>query len=125
VLWIAVAAGGAMGSLGRFGVQLAVERVTGRAVPIATAIVNVAGCVAIGLLAGAIAAHRFDWSASTRAFVFVGILGGFTTFSSFGLDTLRLVEDGRPGAAAWNVALQLVLGLAGVFAGYAVALRGA
>jgi CrcB protein len=121
--WVAVAVGGAVGSLARFGVQLAVERGTGRAVPLATAIVNVSGCLIIGVLAGALAAHRFELSAAMRAFVFVGLLGGFTTFSSFGLDTLLLVQDGRPAAAAWNVALQLALGLIGLSAGYAVAVR--
>ena len=121
--WVAVAVGGAVGSLARFGVQLAVDRATGRSAPMATAIVNISGCLIIGLLAGAIAAQRLELSAAMRAFIFIGILGGFTTFSSFGLDTLRLVQDGRPGAAAWNVAFQVVVSMAGVFAGYAAAVR--
>jgi CrcB protein len=123
--WIAVAAGGAVGSLARFGVQLAVDRATGRSVPMATAIVNISGCLIIGLLAGALAAQRLELSVAMRAFIFIGLLGGFTTFSSFGLDTLQLVQDGRPGAAAGNVAFQLVVSMAGVFAGYAAAVRAA
>jgi CrcB protein len=58
-----------------------------------------------------------------RAFVFVGILGGFTTFSSFGLDTLTLVREGQGVSAAINVAGQVVLGLGAVFAGYAIGAR--
>jgi len=58
-----------------------------------------------------------------RAFVFVGILGGFTTFSTFGLDTLTLAHEGRPLAAAANVAVQVAVGLTAVFAGYAIAVR--
>jgi CrcB protein len=123
--WIAVAAGGAVGSLARFGVQLAVDRATGRSVPMATAIVNISGCLIIGVLAGALAAQRLELSVAMRAFIFIGLLGGFTTFSSFGLDTLQLVQDGRPGAAAGNVAFQLVVSMAGVFAGYAAAVRAA
>ena len=57
-------------------------------------------------------------TAAARTFVFVGILGGFTTFSSLGLDTLTLAHDGRPLAAAANVALQVGLGLAAVFLGF-------
>lgn len=125
MMWLAVAVGGAIGSLARLGVQAAVERATGRTIPMATAIVNVTGCVVIGVLAGALAAQRFEWSAEMRAFVFVGLLGGFTTFSSFGLDTLLLVQNGRPAVAAWNVAVQVVIGLAGVSAGYAAAVRAA
>jgi CrcB protein len=89
----------------------------------ATAIVNISGCLIIGVLAGALAAQRLELSVAMRAFIFIGLLGGFTTFSSFGLDTLQLVQDGRPGAAAGNVAFQLVVSMAGVFAGYAAAVR--
>jgi CrcB protein len=55
---------------------------------------------------------------STRAFVFVGILGGFTTFSTFGLDTFTLMHEGRLLAAALNVVIQVVGGLAGLYAGH-------
>jgi len=91
----------------------------------ATAAVNLAGSFAIGLLAGLIAIGRLQLSPNVRTFVFVGILGGFTTFSSFMLDTLTLAQAGREGTALANVAVQLAGGAACVWAGYygAVALR--
>ena len=121
--WVAVMAGGALGSLARHFVNIGATRVFGRPAPYAVAIVNVIGCAIIGWLAGAIAVQRLQMSATMRAFVFVGILGGFTTFSSFGLDTLTLVREGARTTAAINIAVQVGLGLAAVFAGYAIASR--
>ncbi len=103
----------------RHGVNLAAGRLFGAAIPYGTAIVNIAGCACIGLLAGAVAQGRLQLSEPMRALVLVGILGGFTTFSSFGLDTLTLAQDGRRAAAAANVVLQVGVGLAAVFAGFA------
>jgi CrcB protein len=125
VLWIAIGAGGALGSMARHAANVAVNRLAGTPLPYATAAVNVLGCACIGVLAGAIAGGRLEMSSTTRAFVFVGVLGGFTTFSSFGLDTLTLVHEGRRLAAAWNVAGQVGLSLLSVFAGYALGLRAA
>lgn len=88
----------------------------------ATLIVNLAGCATIGVLAGTLASGRLAMSQETRSFVFVGILGGFTTFSSFGLDTFTLARSGRLAAAGWNVAAQIILGLGAVATGYLVAL---
>jgi CrcB protein len=62
-------------------------------------------------------------SPTLRTFIFVGVLGGFTTFSSFGLDTLTLVHDGRTTAAVMNVLLQVGLGLAAVFLCFALSLK--
>jgi CrcB protein len=118
VLWVAIGIGGALGSITRHGVNVAVNRLLGGSVPYATALVNIAGCLVIGLLAGLIAAGSLRLTDTTRAFVFVGILGGFTTFSSFGLDTLTLMRGGAVGAALANVALQVGLGLPSVFVGY-------
>jgi CrcB protein len=121
--WVAIALGGAIGSMARHAANVAVGRVIGHPVPTATAIVNVLGCGVIGVLAGAIASGRLHMSLPIRTFVFVGILGGFTTFSTFGLDTLTLAHEGRPLAAAANVGVQVGLGLAAVFAGYALTVR--
>jgi CrcB protein len=121
--WLAVGVGGALGSLARHGVNVIVSRRLGQAVPYATFAVNVSGCAVIGLLAGLLAGQRLAMTPTMRTFVFVGILGGFTTFSSFGLDTLVLVREGRQLAAAVNVAGQVVLGLAAVLAGYAAGVR--
>ena len=116
--WIAVALGGALGSVARHAVNATVARMAGQPSPVSTAIVNIVGCAIIGVLAGLIAAGGLRMTAVARTFVFVGVLGGFTTFSSFGLDTLTLAHDGRPLAAAANVLLQVSLGLAAVFIGY-------
>src|SRR3954453_365080 len=86
MIWLAVAAGGALGSMARHGVNIVFAHVLERAVPHATAAVNLAGSLAIGLLSGAVASGRLHLSPEMRTFVFVGILGGFTTFSSFFLD---------------------------------------
>lgn len=124
MLWIYVAVGGAIGSIARHEVGRAIARVSpARVTPYATGLVNLVGCFVIGLLAGLIASHRMTMSPGTRAFVFVGILGGFTTFSSFGLDTFSLAHGGRPGAAVINVLVQVVAGCSLVAAGYFAAAR--
>jgi CrcB protein len=122
MIWVAVAVGGALGSLARHAVTLVVARLNGPVVPTAVAIVNVVGCLVIGMLAGATLSGRWALSSSLRAFLVIGILGGFTTFSSFGLDTFMLVRDQRYVLAAINAVGQLLLGLGAVFAGYALVL---
>ena len=116
--WIAVAIGGALGSVARHGVNVLVGRLVHRPVPYATAAVNLAGCVVIGVLAGLLASDRLQMSTTVRAFVFVGVLGGFTTFSSFGLDTFTLGHGGDHKTAVWNIIGQVSLGLGGVWVGY-------
>ena len=118
MIWLAVAAGGALGSMARHGVNLWFAHVLERATPYATASVNLAGSAVIGLLAALIASGRLHMSSTMRTFVFVGILGGFTTFSSFMLDTFTLGHGGDHSIAFWNVALQTAFGLAAVWGGY-------
>lgn len=119
-LWVGI--GGALGSMARYGVSVSVNRWIGTPVPLATAIVNIVGCAIIGVMAGLVAGETWRISTQTRAFAFAGLMGGFTTFSSVGLETLTLVQAGRAGTAVGNVAIQLGLGLAAVFAGYAAAI---
>ena len=83
-------------------------------------VVNMAGCLAIGLLAGLLAAARLEAGEHLRAFLFVGVLGGFTTFSSFGLDTFVLARGGHAVLAAANAVGQTGLGVLAVWAGFAV-----
>ena len=117
--WLAVAIGGALGSMARHGVNHLVQvRWLATRFPAGTVVVNVAGCLVIGLLAGMVASERIAMKANWREFVFVGVLGGFTTFSTFGLDTLVLVRTGSAGQAAANVVIQVVGGLAAVWLGY-------
>jgi fluoride exporter len=106
----------------RHWVNLTVSDRLERTVPNATFIVNIVGCLVIGVLAGRIASGRLHLTPTMRSFLFVGVLGGFTTFSSFGLDTFTLAHGGDHAAAFWNVAGQLVLGLGSVWLGFNLAL---
>jgi CrcB protein len=116
-----VAAGGALGALARHGLNHLVHtRWPLLRFPAATLAVNVIGCFAIGYVAGLLAAHRVEIRFAWREFIVVGLLGGFTTFSSFGLDTLTLARGGAPGAAVLNVALHVCLGLAAAYGGFGV-----
>ena len=116
--------GGALGSIARHGISVAIGRLSpARVTPYATMTVNLAGCLVIGVLAGLVASQRVALGPGTRAFVFVGVLGGFTTFSSFGLDTFTLAHAGRPGAAVLNVGIQVAVGCALVAAGFLAAAR--
>src|SRR5438045_3409507 len=81
MMWLAVASGGALGSIARHGVNMVFAHVFERSVPYATGTVNILGAWTIGLLAALVATGRVDMSTEWRTFVFVGILGGFTTFS--------------------------------------------
>lgn len=117
--WMAIAVGGALGSVARHGVNHLVHiRWLTTRFPLGTVVVNVAGCFVIGLLAGLLASERIALRAHWREFIFVGLLGGFTTFSTFGLDTFVLTRDGSAGPAAVNVVLQVIGGLAAVWLGY-------
>ena len=120
MIWLAVFAGGALGSVARHGVNLWATRLLGEPGPYATATVNMAGSLAIGVLAGALAAHRLTMSMPLRTFVFVGIIGGFTTFSSFMLDSLTLLQNGATGRALLNMVGQIVVGFLLVYVGYRI-----
>ncbi len=122
MVWLYVLAGGAVGSLARHGVNVLFSAVLPRSSPYATAAVNVLGSGVIGVLAGLAASGRVPMSTSLRAFVFVGILGGFTTFSSFMLDTLTLAYTGETEVALANIVGQTLLGCAAVWAGYSLGL---
>jgi CrcB protein len=97
-----------------------VYRVVSPAFPWATLLINVSGCFAIGLLA-ILAEERGPIGPAGRLFWMVGVLGGYTTFSTFGYETLSLAREGSHVLAAANAVGQLVLGLAAVWAGMAVA----
>jgi len=99
-----VAAGGAAGALARFWVGLAAASAFGAAWPFGTLVANVSGCFAIGVVASG------PWASETvRAAVVTGLLGGFTTFSAFSLETVRMIETGRAMQAIAYVALQVTL----------------
>jgi CrcB protein len=121
MVWLAVGVGGALGSVLRHGVNVVFANVLGRPGPFGTATVNVIGSLVIGVLAGLIASGRLHETPAMRAFVFVGILGGFTTFSSFMLDSFTLAEGHHGAAAVLNIAGQVVLGYAAAYAGFRLA----
>lgn len=121
MIWVAVAVGGALGASARHALNVAMMRLAqAYVVPYATLLVNVIGCAAIGLVAGLLASGRAELSQPLRAFVVVGFLGGFTTFSSFSLDTLMLVRSGLAATALLNIAGHVALTLLAVFAGFAL-----
>jgi CrcB protein len=109
---------GLAGTLCRYWLAGAVARRYGEAFPWGTLAVNLAGCFAAGLLFH-VMQERGAFNETARAAVFVGLLGGFTTFSSYGLQTFALLREGRVGVAALNVVASNLLGLLLVWAGYA------
>ena len=115
--WLLVGIGGAAGAMARYGAGVVTNRLIGPPVPYATAMVNILGCAVIGLLAGGADGGHIRMSPEARLFVFVGILGGFTTFSTFGLDTVTLARTQSMTPAVWNVIGQVALGLLAVQAG--------
>lgn len=122
VIWLAIGAGGALGAIARHAVNHVIhQRALSTTFPAGIFLINVAGSFAIGLLAGLLAGNRIHLSHHARTFLIVGFLGGFTTFSSFSLDTLALARDGHPGQALGNVAGQVGLSLLGVWAGFRLA----
>lgn len=121
--WLAVLAGGALGAGARHGINLIAPRLFGSAVPYATAAVNLIGALAIGVLAGMLQSQRLSLTTTERALYLTGILGGFTTFSSFMLDSLVLWQAGATAKAVLNLVAQLMLGAMLAYAGYRAGLR--
>jgi len=114
--------GGAIGSVGRVLVTGLVARWTGEDFPFGTIAVNVTGAFLMGLLAGygATEPGKLLMAEETRTFLMIGILGGYTTFSSFSLQTFLLLEQGNFPGAFLNVLLSVLLCLAGIWAGFTV-----
>jgi CrcB protein len=117
--YLIVFLGGGLGAALRHGVNLAAARLLGTAFPYGTLTVNVVGSLAMGLLA-AWFAFRGDALQSWRLFLTTGVLGGFTTFSTFSLDVALLYERGAYGLATLYVLASVALSLAGLFAGLAL-----
>lgn len=122
--WLAVGIGGALGSMARHAVnRFVLHNWPTLQVPVATIAVNLCGCATIGVLAGAAMAGRFSPGLYWREFLFVGVLGGFTTFSTFGFETVALLRAGANGIALANIGAQLIGGLIGVYLGMIAAER--
>jgi fluoride exporter len=115
-----VALGGSIGAVARYGLAGLVQRFTTPYFPFGTFVVNVSGCFVFGILAG-VAEHRFALGPQARAFLLIGILGGFTTFSSFTYETFQLLRDAEIVRASLNAGGQLVVGLFAMWLGFVLA----
>ena len=111
-----VAAGGALGAVARYGTVVAVGRLTGFGFPWGTVTVNLLGSLSLGLLIGGLA-HGLHLSQEVRGLIVVGFLGAFTTFSTFSLDTVTLIERGSWTPALGYVFGSVVVGIIFFFAG--------
>jgi fluoride exporter len=122
MVWLLIGLGGALGAMARHGVSVASHaRYGADPFPVGVLVVNVLGCLLAGVLAGLLASMRVHLPTEARTFLMVGLLGGFTTFSAFGVDTFTLLHSGHYGTAALNVVAQVGLTLIAVWAGFALA----
>ncbi|MET0660589.1 MAG: fluoride efflux transporter CrcB [Steroidobacteraceae bacterium] len=118
---LVVALGGALGSVARFKLSgWVLHQAVNWRFPIGTFVVNVAGCLIAGVLAGMSTKHH-AFSPDTRLLLFTGLLGGFTTFSAFGLETALLIKRGEWGVAAANVFASVLVSLVALWLGFELA----
>ena len=119
--WLAVASGGALGSLARFWLAAGMTALTGPRFPWGTLLINIVGSFVIGLVAAVtLSPARVAMHPDLRVFVMVGVCGGFTTFSAFSLQTLELLQAGDVWPAAGYIVGSVVLCLSAVLAGWAL-----
>jgi len=111
--FLVVFLGAGLGGCIRHGINLLCKSLT---LPWATFLINVTGSLVMGLVVGYLA-HRGSVSQNTRLFFTTGVLGGYTTFSTFSLDAALLIQKGRPGTAFLYVSGSVLLGLLGLFGG--------
>ncbi|MCR6499029.1 fluoride efflux transporter CrcB [Shinella sp. CPCC 101442] len=117
--YLIVFLGAGIGGAGRHGVNVLAARLFGTHFPVGTLVINVLGCLLMGLIAGAFA-FRVNLPQEARLFLTTGILGGFTTFSAFSLDAAMLWERGEMGLAALYVGASVFVSLLAVAAGLAL-----
>ena len=121
LLIVLVGVGGFIGAVLRYLISDWVNEIFQTlSVPYGTLTVNITGCLLIGILAG-LSENRNLLGPETRALLVVGVLGGFTTFSTFGNETVELLNDGKSIGAFSNFALHVCLGLVAVWVGYSAA----
>ncbi len=119
MLLLYIALGGALGAIARYGLGGWVHGWAGGGFPWGTLLVNVAGCLGLGIALRYMSA--VDVGAELRAFVAIGFFGAFTTFSTFSYDTAMLLRDGEWARAAGYLAASVGVGLVATFAGFALA----
>jgi CrcB protein len=115
IIFVGVA--GLVGTLGRYWLSGLIARRYGETFPWGTLVVNALGCFVTGAVYY-VSEERFLVSPTVRSVILIGLLGGFTTFSSYGLQTFTLLREGEFGLAVMNVTLSNVLGLLLIWAGY-------
>lgn len=115
---VAVGSGGFIGAVSRYLLSLFTQsQFSGSSFPYGTVVVNLLGCLLIGLMAGLF--ELKSWAhPEIRLFIFVGILGGFTTFSTFSHESFLLFENGKLLLSLLNLGIQVIFGLAFVWMGY-------
>jgi len=123
--YLLVAVGGALGSVARYGTGVLVGKVWDSSFPLGTLLINISGSLAMGLFIGYLARTVPAWQADARLFVAVGLFGGFTTFSSFSLDAISMLERGDAGLATLYVAGSVIVGIAALYAGLLLMRAGA
>jgi CrcB protein len=114
---VMVGSGGFLGSVLRYLMTTWSQRLSSHPFPHGTLVVNLIGCLCIGLIGGW-AEHRDLLSPAARLFLLVGMFGGFTTFSTFGYETISLIRGAQMFMALSNVATHVILGLVAVWVGY-------
>lgn len=116
-----IGTGGFIGSIFRYLLSSFAQQLSnGLRFPIGTLTVNLVGCALVGVLVE-LADHRGLVSEDTRTFLIIGLLGGFTTFSAFGLETMGLLRNGEMGLALGNIVSHTIFGLIAVWLGYSTA----
>ncbi len=115
---IYVGAGGFIGSICRYLLAGAVYRIfPNMNFPIGTAVVNILGCFLIGIITGLVEVRNL-LNPEMRIFILIGLLGGFTTFSTFGFETFALLREGAVAAVLANVLVQVIIGISAVWLGF-------
>ena len=120
MLVMMIAAAGGLGAIARYGLGGLVQNLTGATFPWGTLAVNVLGCLAFGIIWGAVVEERWTCSVETRTVILVGFMGAFTTFSTFAAETGERISDGQWLLALSNVALQNIVGIAAFLLGWTI-----
>jgi CrcB protein len=116
IKYLMVGVGGFLGSVLRFWLGSFIGGRLGARFPYGTFVINVTGSFLIGMIVTVLAA-KAHWSPNWRYLILIGFIGGYTTFSTFEFETLRLAQDGQMLMAILNVTLSVVVGFVGVWAG--------
>ncbi|MCF6326935.1 MAG: fluoride efflux transporter CrcB [Devosiaceae bacterium] len=119
--FLLVGAGGALGAMGRYGVGILVAKTGFGGFPLATIAINIIGSVLMGLFIGILAKTLPPWQGEARLFIAIGLLGGFTTFSAFSLDTIVLFERGALMQAGFYVLITVTGSILALWAGLLIA----